>query len=71
MINILKAGKPGRRIRTIYTHECSLCGCRFEYEKDDVEEEPYGIPAIECPCCHMHSIAYEDKYYIVEVEEIK
>lgn len=52
MINVIKAGT-----KTI--GECENCGCRFSYEKKDIEKlklYSWGklvatIPYIECPHC--------------------
>ena len=48
MIKILRQG-------TKRVAECSICGCLFEYEKEDVRCAKVGMNEykyyVDCPCC--------------------
>jgi len=72
MIKIIKQGKPNRKIKMIFERECLMCGCIFEFEKEDLKTYvPFGDKTIKCPCCNLTlGIELEDtKYRIVEIEE--
>lgn len=63
MIKIIKQGNPNRKVKLIYTKECLICGCQFEYESVDIEKNLYGDSSIECPCCKRHlGISGKEKY---------
>ena len=42
MIKIIKEGQK------IFTRTCDRCGCKFQYDLDDLS----GLDYINCPCCH-------------------
>lgn len=49
--------KDSNKKRPIYFRRCHLCGCEFEFEKEDVKEEiydqreRYNVLFVTCPCC--------------------
>lgn len=49
--------KDSNKKRPIYFRHCYLCGCEFEFEKEDVKEEiydqreRYNVLFVTCPCC--------------------
>jgi len=57
MINIIKQGKQNvplkkkTEVKIIYQIECEHCGCKFEFESEDVECIGCGVRQIKCPNC--------------------
>lgn len=55
---MIKLIEPGTKT----VAECYNCGCKFSYEKEDIQSRPHKIPDgcapmfydtyIECPQCH-------------------
>lgn len=39
---MIKIIEPGTRTTT----ECANCGCKFSYEKEDIQSRPYKSPGI-------------------------
>ena len=68
MIKIIKNGNPNRKVKTIYKLECSVCGCVFEFEYEDVERTFYNDYSIKCPCCKNHLGILLDKLEKRKVE---
>lgn len=54
------------------THKCSVCGCVFSYEKEDLVKDPLGLRLkdmhaerfLKCPVC-------DTLEYVLEVNVIK
>lgn len=52
----IKIIKPGKKPDTTERFECSYCGCVFEADEDDYEEEFYSLDGYscntaDCPTC--------------------
>ena len=43
-------------------HKCSVCGCVFSFDKEDLIKFPTGHDELYlcCPVCYSHDIAFED-----------
>lgn len=56
MIKILKTGVKPKHTKIIYTTTCDICGCKFEFENEDIksqEKRPNGNIFIDCPTCYF------------------
>lgn len=50
------------------THKCSVCGCVFSFDKEDLVKDPFGLRVVkkvhnlflQCPVCGTYSIAFEN-----------
>ena len=52
------------------THKCSVCGCVFSFDKEDLENKPFGLHPqtcdvyakryLQCPVCGTLDVMFED-----------
>lgn len=67
--------RPELSQRPKYIRTCPECGCRFEYQFKDCQENNYrgGYISIACPCCGyqvVHSVAGSNEDVNHPVEEM-
>lgn len=69
MIKIIKQGYTGKTKR-IYEYSCIICGCVFEFERNDLDADNYDECAIRCPCCEtmLGVVLEKTKSKLVESE---
>lgn len=71
MIKIIKEGKIPKLKKRIYEAACDYCGCRFEFETEDIKFQEKKLnevisSTVECPCCHKDITQALFKYREVE-----
>ena len=72
MIKIIKNGVKPKKMKTIWTFKCPVCGCEFECELDDfktLEKKLEGDKSVNCPCCNTELHTNRNKYTIREEED--
>ena len=46
-----------------FTTTCPNCGCRFEYELEDIKSEFAGVKTVKCPDCQQECYHYDYTIY--------
>lgn len=72
MIKIIKNGRIPKPTKRIYEATCEYCGCKFEFEIEDIKSQERrldGCITVECPCCRKDITQALFKYRLQEVEE--
>ena len=78
MIKIIKNGKKPIKTKVIYTTTCGNCGCKFEFEDEDLisEKRINGKKVITCPYCNKQITLFNGDFgnegnYTTREEKVK